>query len=110
MPIERSILVDGGAKSKLWREILTDVSGLHMTYIERAPGAPLGDALLAGVGTGVLEDYNAIKDWLEETEITKPNPSNKKLYDEYYTLFRRIYETNTDIHKELRKITSLYES
>jgi xylulokinase len=105
IPIKRSLLVDGGAKSKLWREILTDISGLAMIYIAQTPGAPLGDALLAGVGTGVLDDYEVIKEWLEVTEITKPNPKNADRYDGYYQLFREVYLTNLKIYQDLKKLT-----
>ena len=104
MSLKRVLLVDGGAKSRLWRNILTDVSGLAMTYIALTPGAPLGDALLAGVGSGVLETPNVVNEWLKVTEITKPNPQNKKLYNEYYSLFRDAYEVNKKIYKDLDKI------
>jgi len=105
IPLRRTILVDGGAKSKLWRTILTDVTGLPMIYIAGAPGAPLADALLAGVGTGILESYAVIDEWLEITETTRPNKKNKQLYDKYYRVFKKIYQTNEEIFKALHKIT-----
>ena len=104
MPIRRSILVNGGAKSKLWRSILTDVSGLSMAYIEQAPGAPLGDALLAAVGTGVLKDHKVIENWLKVTEITEPNPQNKDIYNKYYNLFRKVYKANIKVYEDLKKL------
>ena len=105
MPLRRTILVDGGAKSKLWRTILTDVTGLSMIYIAGAPGAPLGGALLAGVGTGILESYSAIDEWLEIAETTSPNNKNRQIYDKYYSVFKNTYEANEEIFKALHKIT-----
>jgi len=105
MPLRRTILVDGGAKSKLWRTILTDVTGLSMIYVAGAPGAPLGDALLAGVGTGILESYSAIDEWLEVTETTSPNNKNRQIYDRYYSVFKKTYKANEEIFKALHKIT-----
>jgi xylulokinase len=76
-----------------------------MMYIAQNPGAPLGDALLAGIGSEVIEGPQIINEWLEITETTKPNPPNRKLYDNYYTLFRKIYENNRKIYEDLAKIT-----
>jgi len=104
MPLRRVLLVDGGAKSKLWRGILTDVTGLMMTYISQNPGAPMGDALLAGLGTGVLKDPKVVNEWLAVSEVTKPNASNKKLYDRYYRLYLRMYKANEAIFQEIRKL------
>ncbi|MCS7119730.1 MAG: FGGY-family carbohydrate kinase [Nitrososphaerota archaeon] len=97
----RCILVDGGAKSKLWRKIISDVTGMKMIYIKNAPGAPLGDALLAGVGTKAIDDFEAIQNWLEATETTEPDPYNKKIYDESYKLFREIEKNNAEIYRRL---------
>ncbi len=105
MPLRRVLLVDGGAKSRLWRSILTDVTGLNMTYIAQAPGAPLGDALLAGVGTGTLESYDVIEDWLQVTEVTKPDARNRAVYDEYYRLYRQLFEATRETFKALKDVT-----
>ena len=92
IPIRRIILVDGGAKSPIWRQIMADVTGYELRYVEAAPGAPLGDALVAGVGTGHLK-YETINEWVSVDKIAKPNPENVKIYDKYYRLYRKIRES-----------------
>jgi len=77
-----------------------------MAYIALAPGAPLGDALLAGVGTGVLEKFEVIKEWVKVTEMTKTNPENKAIYDRYYNIYKKLYEANSEIFKLLSQIPS----
>jgi len=104
MPLKRVLLVDGGAKSRLWRSILTDVTGSAMTYIAQNPGAPLGDALLAGVGTGTLEGYHVINEWLEAGEVIRPDAARSKTYDRYYALYRQVYEANRGVFKALSDI------
>jgi hypothetical protein len=37
---------EGGAKSDVWRRIITDVIGVPSTLIKDRTGAPLGDAML----------------------------------------------------------------
>ena len=102
MPLRRALLVDGGAKSTLWRRIMADVTGLTMGYIAGAAGAPLGDALLAGIGTKTLRGYNAIKDWVKVTEETKPNPENRETYDKYYGIFKKLYTSIREVFKEFQ--------
>ena len=73
LPINRVTLVDGGAKSALWRQIIADVTGLEMEYIPDAIGAPLGDAFLAGLGTSVIDGLHVIENWLGARVGVKPN-------------------------------------
>ena len=51
------VLNEGGARSALWRRIITDVFDVPTVLVERRTGAPLGDAILAGVATGVFRDF-----------------------------------------------------
>ena len=44
------ILNEGGAVSRLWRGIITDVFGIPTAMVKRRTGAPFGDAILAEVG------------------------------------------------------------
>jgi xylulokinase len=100
MRLNRSLLVNGGAKSALWRAIMADVTGRPMGYIAGAAGAPLGDALLAGVGCGALKDYTAIKDWVKITDNVEPNPKNRAVYDKYYKIFRRLDESIREVYRD----------
>ena len=92
IPIKRILLVDGGAKSPIWRQIMADVTGIELQYVEDAPGAPLGDALLAGVGAGFLK-YETINEWVSVDKIVKPNPDNVQVYEKYYQLYKKIRES-----------------
>ncbi|MEM3708894.1 MAG: FGGY-family carbohydrate kinase [Nitrososphaerales archaeon] len=92
IPIKRLILVNGGARSPVWRKIMADVTGLELYYVEGAPGAPLGDALLAGVGTGYLK-YETIYEWVKVDQSVKPDIDNTKIYDRFYRLYLKLHET-----------------
>jgi len=104
IPLKRAILVDGGAKSPSWRQIMTDVTNTPFMYVERAPGAPIGDALLAGVGVGLLK-YEKIYDWIKITEVTKPNPKSVEIYEKYYDLYKKVYGSLEECCKLLKKIS-----
>ncbi len=103
-PIHRMTLVDGGARSPLWRQIIADITGLAMDYIPDAKGAPLGDAILAGLGTKVITNHTVIEDWLGEKVKTKPNTEYRSLYDSYYSLYKSSLEANDIIFKNMGEI------
>ena len=66
--------------------------GFPVKIIKNDVEAPLGDALLAGLATGVYKDSSIIKEWLEFEETIYPNAENTKVYDEYYKQYKEIYE------------------
>jgi xylulokinase len=86
--VNRATLVDGGAKSQLWRLIIADVTGVKMNYIPDALGAPLGDAILAGLGTKTLGDYKVIEKWLPEKIPIRPDSKNVRTYQQFYKLYK----------------------
>jgi xylulokinase len=94
-------IVDGGAKSPLWRKIFADVTKFPLVYVAESPGTPLGDALLSGVGTGVLKGYEVINDWIKAAGTQEPDPETSKIYDKYYETYLRLYESVKEIYREL---------
>ena len=91
-------IVDGGAKSPLWRKIFADVTKFPLVYVAESPGTPFGDALLSGVGTGVLKGYEVIKDWVKAADVQEPDPKTSKIYDKYYRLYLKFYEKNKELY------------
>ena len=70
------ILSEGGAKSDLWRQIIADILNVDCAWAKESKGAPLGNAINAGVGVGVYDSYAIAKEWNKDTdtaEVTKPN-------------------------------------
>jgi ribulokinase len=86
------VLNEGGAVSKLWRQIITDVFDAPTVLVKRRTGAPFGDAILAGVVTGVLKGFTVAKEWVEYVDLMEPNQGNHEQYLEYFTLYKQIYE------------------
>jgi len=96
-PLKGITLVDGGAKSKLWRQIIADVTGLNIDYLPEAKGAPLGDALLAGLGTGVVKDFRKIGEWIGRKISVEPDTVNHRRYEQCYSLYKEGLEANKRI-------------
>jgi xylulokinase len=72
--------------------------------VKRRTGAPFGDAILAGVATGVFQDYSVAKEWAEYVEPTEPNPGDHERYMEYFALYKQIYEHVKDDFRELAQL------
>lgn len=86
------ILNEGGAVSKLWRQIITDVFNAPTVLVKRRTGAPFGDAILAGVVTGVLKGFSVAKEWSEYVDRMEPNQENHDRYMDYFALYKQLYE------------------
>ena len=98
------VLNEGGAVSDLWRQIITDVFNAPTVLVKRRTGAPFGDAILAGVATGVFNDFAVAKEWAEYINPMKPNEENHERYMEYFPLYKRIYEHTKEDFRELARL------
>jgi len=83
--INRVIATGGGAKSKIWRQIVSDIINKPQEYIES--DTSLADAFLAGYGIGKFKKLSEIKNWINVSDITHPNINNSLLYDKYYKTY-----------------------
>jgi len=98
IPVERpTVLVDGGSKSPVWRQILSDVLEMEMSFLKEFPGTPYGDALIAGVGVKDIRP-DAIHRWLPEMEKVKPDARSATVYRKGYSLFKEIYQKLEEVY------------
>lgn len=99
---------EGGAKSRLWRKIITDVFNVPTVFLKNRTDAPCGDAILAGVSTRVFEDFSIARQWAEYVEPTEPSEENHEIYMDYFQIYRKIYEHLKEDFKELAKMRDRY--
>ncbi len=97
-------LNEGGAVSPLWRQIICDVFNIPIALVKRRTGAPFGDAILAGVATGVFPDFGIARQWAETIEPMTPNTANHERYMEYFALYKKIYEHIKGDYVELARL------
>jgi xylulokinase len=96
-------VTNGGSRSRLWREILADVLQRDLISIIDHPGASFGAAVIAGVGTGLIEDWSFVEGALEKGEVISPNPMNIPVYEERFQQFLQLGEdTATTSHSLAR--------
>ena len=100
------VLNEGGAVSRLWRQIITDVFDTPIVLVKRRTGAPFGDAILAGVASGVFKDFSVAGKWFEGVEPMEPNEENHNAYMKIFPLYKRLYE---HLKQDFRDLADLRE-
>ena len=94
---KRLVAVGGGAKNRLWLQIVSDVGNVPQVIPERTIGAAYGDAFLAGLGSGIIPSLGALeRDWVSIAEILEPRPEMSAAYLPYIDLSRTLYERTKD--------------
>jgi xylulokinase len=91
----------GGASSPVWRQIQADVFNTPLWIAREGDHAPLGAALLAGVGSGYYESLAAGCSRLPAPEIVvRPDPEAAAFYHARLPLFQDVYRhMKEDMHR-----------
>jgi xylulokinase len=98
---------NGGSKSRVWKQILADVLGVPLEPILDHPGAALGAALAAGVGSGLLDGWTSAADFVTIGEPVQPDLSLASRYAEAYAIYRDAGAALTGIsHRLARRSTA----
>lgn len=102
--LQRALVTNGGSKSVLWKQILADVLDTPLSPVVGHPGASLGAAVIAAVGTGLLDGWDSTATFQTLGEPVVPNPRNVDRYAEAYTQWRELGDVLTPIsHRIARK-------
>ncbi len=105
--IESLLLIGGGARNAIWRQILADVLGVQIqtpNYLEEATS--MGAAITAGVGVGVFEDFQVIDKFLKVENTCTPNPAAAPRYAELLQIFNECYQSLCKTYGSLEKFVS----
>jgi len=102
------VVNEGGAKSTLWRRIITDVLNVPTVMVKHRAGAPYGNAILSGVATGIFKDFYVAREWSEYIGLMEPDRSNHERYMEYYAIYRNLYEHLKEDFRDLAVLRNKY--
>jgi len=104
------VLNEGGAKSRLWRRIITDVFNRPTVMVENRVGAPYGDALLAGIAIGMFKDYSIAREKASYVHPMEPDNAAHARYMDYFKLYKRLYSDVKDDFRALAELNKRYSS
>lgn len=84
----------GGAKSKLWLKILSDVLQKNIYTSDDVESGALGVAILAAVGYGFYSDISQAYEKMSDSILTKVKFSedNVEYYDTTYEIYKKLYK------------------
>ncbi|MDR1509781.1 MAG: FGGY-family carbohydrate kinase [Synergistaceae bacterium] len=89
----KECVVSGGAvHSKLWMQIISDVTGFTLKTVSGDMQAPVGDALIAGVAAGVIDSFGVIDSWRKYGAAFVPDLDTHKKYAEIFEYYKELYE------------------
>ena len=92
IPISRTKICGGGAKSSLWKKIIANVLNVKVDVLETEEGPSLGGAMLAAVACGVYENVEtAAKQIVKVVDTVEPEEELVAKYEERYAQFKAIY-------------------
>ena len=100
-PLTSFSSIGGGAKSRVWAQIKADITGRDITVLDMNDMAPVGAALLAGVGAGVFRDVYEASEKVEKTvcmEI-KHSDTDKVVYDRRYRVYTGLYPRLKELYQ-----------
>jgi xylulokinase len=90
--IEQVRVSGGGAKSALWRQILSDVIGAEIVTVNTTEGAAYGAAILAGVGFGAWPDVEtACSNLIRIVERVSPVQERVAFYGLMHDQYKELY-------------------
>jgi xylulokinase len=90
MPIHQVRVQGGGAKSPLWRQMLSDVLDAPLVRTSTTEGAAFGAAITAAVGAGLYAGIDdACRAMIQTTDETQPVQASA--YADLYALYRSLY-------------------
>lgn len=93
-------LSGGGAKNKLWREIISNVFNLKVEIVNSIEGPAFGASIIAAVGDKKYDNVKIACDSLiKVTEEIFPNEEKVKIYNEKYKKFRKLYPMMCEFYK-----------
>lgn len=102
---EKMLMVGGGAKSHVWRQIFSDVYSMDVftTQIGEDAGS-FGAACLAMVGAGIWDGFEIIKKISNPQTNTTPIQSHSDFYRSLMPVYKELLDISSDVGDILKNI------
>jgi xylulokinase len=95
-PIRRVVAVGGGTADPLLLQLVSDATGLDQQIPRDTVGASRGDALIAGLASGLIQP-DAVARWMSVDRTIRPRPKSRAAHDRRYRAFGELYRATRSI-------------
>lgn len=97
---DKAYIIGGGAKSRVWRQIVADALNLTLLQTETNDSS-FGSAMCAGIYAGFFKDFDeASKKCQKIVGETKPIAENTKKYQKIFEKYKKISKFLTELADE----------
>ncbi len=95
---DSAVIIGGGGKSPLWRQMIADALGIELIEMKYADSS-FGSAMLAGIAVGIFESaQKAVEVCNEIVSVTKPNMDNNGKYKELFRKYKAVQKALEPIY------------
>jgi len=97
--------IGGGCNSRLWVQIISDVTGRTVRVVRNhLEAGAAGAALAVAVGLGIYPSMDSVDELIKIRAEVQPDHSNWKRYDSLYREYRELYNLLVPVHRRLHNI------
>lgn len=94
------VMAGGGARSRLWAQIVADIFGLPVETVAIEEQSAYGAALLAGAGIGLFPLAEGVQKWAKYKLHLSPDMCSHAKYQDFMRLFQGIYQNTQNVSGE----------
>ena len=92
------LIVGGGSKSKIWKQIFADAYGMNIATARVGQDAgSFGAAALAAVGAGLWNDFSRVESVVKDETLLAPIPTNMAFYNHILPTYRKLIDISSDV-------------
>ena len=91
--VRQLIMMGGAAKSRVWCEMIADITGISIIRLNQADICAVGAGMIAACGLGWYDGYEAAAKAMTRVEhVYSPAEENRKYYEEKYMRYRGLWD------------------
>lgn len=102
LPVQDLMLTGGGAKSRLWPDVMAAIFGVE-TKVHAQPGeaTSLGAAIAAGVGVGLFDSYESAAAMVKAKSHHPVNAGWAEEYKKHFPVYAKMYNQLKPLFDEI---------
>jgi len=98
--------VGGGALSPVSCQMLADILGRRIETVASPQNVgAVGAAAVAAVGMGIIDSLEQVSGFIPADRCYEPDAAKHEAYNGYFRIFRKLYETNKKLFRDLSALS-----